>query len=248
MEHTVPVDATTPTAAKALETPFGRAWTAYVADPNGGTLKALLSASTIASRPALLGSIASLFHESSAWRVAQHLALLHLDRLSPEAGRSDLVRAVYFAHRACALSGQDPRARIVMARVSWERRLPLAVLHDTGVVLDGTSRIQTELGEHRLRALEGEAFVLEGMARAYLRDPRAARERMIQAELRGCLTVEAVVQLLLAAEPGSPDVSVWAAVRIPPSLQLGGRAAALLKRAHRRRLVSTLEARPRKLP
>jgi hypothetical protein len=37
------------------------------------------------------------------------------------------VKALYFADRACVLSDNEPRARLAMGRVNWERRLPLNV-------------------------------------------------------------------------------------------------------------------------
>lgn len=223
------------------------AWSTYEAAPDGSALAGVLGATSSEARATLLIAMENLFYTTSSWRVAQHLALLHMDRFVPYAGRSDLVKAVYFAGRACALSADDPRARIAMARVNWERRLPLAVLYDVETALKGEATLRSEMAEPRVRLILREAHLLEGMARAYLLQTDAALVKLRQAESCSALTVEGAIQLLLAAEPESPHASVWAAERIPSDARLGGRADAVLRQAHRRRILAVLVARARGL-
>ena len=130
-----------------------------------------------------------------------------------------------------------------MGRVNWERRLPLAVLHDVSVAHAGASRLEAEVGGAVADAVLGSAFLLEGLARAYLREVPVALARLVEADRRRALTVEGALQLLLAAEPDFPEASMWAVSRLPEHLLLGGRAGALQLRAQRRRLLHLLAAR-----
>jgi len=213
-------------------------WAAYSAMPAAKQLNGLL-AITERSRALLVQAIAELFYEHENWRVAQHAALLHLDPLS---ATPDLVKALCFADKACRLSLQDSRARLTMARLNWARRLPLAVLSDVTLVYAGETRLCAEIGRGADRFL-GEAFVLEGMARAYLHDLTTAQARLTDAERLGFLTVEGVVQLLVAAELHDPAIASWAAQRIPPNVELGGRAGGLHLRTQRRRFLELLARR-----
>ncbi len=142
------------------------------------------------------------------------------------------------------LSKDDPRARLTMGRVSWQRRLPLAVFHDVETARAGEARLRAEMDAARVEKVLAEAFILEGLARAYMRDVNRAYESLIEADRLGGLTAESLVQLLIAAEPDYPAASMWAASLIPPGITvLGGRGSALLQRAHRRRLLCILRAR-----
>ena len=76
-------------------------WTTYAASPSGGALGGLLAVSTPQQRRWLVLAVEDLFFEHESWRVAQHAALLHLDMFPPQCGETDLVKALYFADRAC---------------------------------------------------------------------------------------------------------------------------------------------------
>jgi hypothetical protein len=218
-------------------------WSSYVATPSGPALGALIAVTPPESRATVVEGVEGLFFERGEWRIAQHAALLHLDRFEPPTGRSDLVKALYFADQACTLSKNDSRARLVMGRLNWERRLPLAVFYDVETARAGEARLQAETSQPVVAKVLGEAFLLEGLARAYLRDVNRAHESLIQAGRHGTLTGEAVIQLLIAAEPDFPEASMWASSLLPPDLVLGGRPGFLHKQAHRRRLISLLQTR-----
>jgi len=128
-----------PTAAVACG--CFEAWELYQRDPSQG-LPVLLRTVPVEGREGLLVALEDLFFSGQNWRVAQHLALLHLDRLKPYCERIDTVRANYFAERACGLSDHDPRAQLALARVHWERRLSWAVLHDISTTLEKLPAIQ----------------------------------------------------------------------------------------------------------
>jgi hypothetical protein len=226
-----------------LETTPEPEWLSYAAAPSGSALAALIAMTPPESRVTLLEAVERLFFQRGEWRVALHAGLLHLDRFEPPAGHTDLVKALYFADQACTLSGNDPRARLAMGRVNWERRLPLAVYYDVETARAGEARLRAEVGGPVVEQILGEAFLLEGLARAYLRDVNRAHESLIQAERRRSLTVEAVVQLLNVAEPDFPAASMWAAAVLPPGLVLNGRPGVLQQLAQRRRLVSLLRTR-----
>src|SRR4051794_20846345 len=85
-------------------------WAAYVTDPTSANFAALLKATSTRQRPRLLAEMEVAFHVKVNWRIAQHLALLHLDAFAPYVERTDEVRAAYFASRACSLSDDDSRA------------------------------------------------------------------------------------------------------------------------------------------
>lgn len=218
-------------------------WLAYSSSPTGSTLHAVLRATPIGGRRALTQAVEDLFFLQGNWRVAQHAALLHLDRFEPQTESLDLVKALCFAEKACELSANDPRARLLLARVSWERRLPLAVLHDVEQAHAGESRLLAEIDERLAAKVLGEAFLLEGLARAYLRDVRTAHEKLVVAGERGCLTVEALIQLLLAAEAEFPEEALWAVSFLPEGTELRGRAGALHHRVERRQLLRLLQRR-----
>jgi hypothetical protein len=191
----------------------------------------------------LVVAIERLFFEKGDWRVAQHAALLHVDRFEPRTDRADLVRALCFAEYACLGSKNDPRAQLVMGRINWERRLPLAVFYDVQTAREGVAELETAAGARIGQRVLGEAFLLEGLARAYLRDVHGAHESLIQAKQLGALSIEALIQLLIAAEPEFPEVSMWATALLPGGVVLGGRTGVLQQHAHRRRLISLLKAR-----
>lgn len=218
-------------------------WLAYAATPTGTGLAALIARTPLAQRGALVEAIETLFFERGDWRVAQHAAMLHLDRFEPRTEQPDLVKALCFADHACLISKDDPRARLMLAAVSWERRLPLAILHDVEVVRAGEARLRAETSEPVVQKVLGEALLLEGLARAYLQDVAQAHECLIEAGRRGALTGEAVIQLLISAEPDFPVASAWAASLLPSEVVLGGRAEAVRLRSHRRRFLWLLHAR-----
>lgn len=218
-------------------------WLSYAATPSGPGLGALIAGMPTERRANLVEGVEHLFFERNEWRIALHAALLHVDRFEPRTGDSDLVKALYFADQACTLSKNDSRARLVMARVNWERRLPLAVFYDVETARAGEARLQAETNQPIVAKVLGEAFLLEGLARAYLRDVNRAHESLVQAGRHEALTGEAVIQLLIAAEPDFPEASMWAASLLPPDLVLGGRPGFLQQQAHRRRLISLLQTR-----
>jgi hypothetical protein len=218
-------------------------WTSYAAKPTGAGLAALVSLTPGDLRTTLVEAIERFFFSQHDWRPAQHAALLHLDRFEPPTGRSDLVKALYFADQACTLSKDDSRARLVMGRLNWERRLPLAVFYDVETARAGEARLLAETSQPVVAKVLGEAFLLEGLAHAYLRDVNKAYESLVHAGRYGTLTVEAVIQLLVAAEPDFPEASMWAAALLPPNVVLGGRPGFLQQHAHRRRLISLLQTR-----
>jgi hypothetical protein len=218
-------------------------WLSYQQAPSGATLAPLVAATDLQDRALLIEKVETFFFESGIWRVAQHAALLHLDRLQPAVGTADLVKALCFAEHACTLSNDDARPRLVMAQISWERRLPLAVLHDVERVLAQESQLRSDLGDRVANIILADASVLEGLARAYLRDVNRAHERLLAAERLGGLTVEACVQLLIAADPDFPDASMWAVRRIPAGVPVGGRVAGAQLRALRRVFLATLQSR-----
>jgi hypothetical protein len=130
-----------------------------------------------------------------------------------------------------------------MARVNWQRRLPLAVYADVQLVRDGTLTLRGEAADSIVEVVLAEACLLEGMAQAYLRDIEAAHRTLMQAQQGGMLSVEGAVQLLIVAEPEFPEIAVWAAQFIPPDIGLGGRASARLLRTNRRMLLKVMSLR-----
>ncbi len=218
-------------------------WLAYAAAPSGPALGELVAATPGSDRTALLRSVEDFFFESENWRVAQHAALLHLDRFEPRTEHTDLVKAFYFADHACRGSDNDPRARIMMARVNWERRLPLAVFYDVATARAGETRLRSETNDRVARTVLAEAALLEGMARAYVQDVKRAHQCLVEAGEHGSLTVEGLIQLLLAAGQDSPEVSMWVAMVLPEDVVLQGRAGFLQQLAQRRRFLSLLKVR-----
>jgi len=232
------VTAVGPTAIEATTE-----WLSYAAAPTALGLGRLVAGTRLQDRASLVHALESLFFERGDWRVAQHAALLHLDPFEPHTNQGDLVKALCFAEYACSVSKDDPRARLIMGRVSWERRLPLAVLHDVETARAGEARLRVELDDPRVKKVLAEAFLLEGLARAYLRDVKRAHESLIGAEGFGGLTLEGAIQLLLAADRDFPEASMWAVSLIPSSVDLGGRGGALQQYALRRRLIWLLRTR-----
>ena len=221
------------------------AWFAYKDNPNERTLAYVLGASPIDERETLSLLMEDLFRETNNWHIAYHLALLHLDRLSPNTNQSDLIRALYFALEARELSSEDSRACLAAALVSWERRLPLAILHDVEMAMKAAERLRAETDEARFRLVVGRAYLLEGMARAYLHEVDKAIKNLTEAERRGCLTVEVLFQLLMVSEPDHPFGSLWAVARMPRNVNLGGRGEVIFKQGLRRRFVVLLDVRGR---
>lgn len=127
--------------------------------------------------------------------------------------------------------------------MNWERRLPLAILHDVEIAMKSAQRLRAETDEASFRLVVGRAYLLEGMARAYLQDVEKAIENLAEAERRGCLTVEALFQLLMVSEPDNPIGSLWAVARMPRNVNLGGRGEMIFKQGLRRRFVALLDTR-----
>lgn len=194
-------------------------------------------------RAQLIDAVEILFFQRNDWRVAQHAALLHLDRFQPFTDQVDVVKALCFADHACRLSKDDPRARIAMGYVSWERRLPLGILHDVKVVRTGEARLRAELDGRHVEMLLAEASLLEGLARAYLADVDGAHKALVEADQFGRLTIEAVIQLFVAAGTEFPEASEWAANRLPPGMILPGRAEHLQRYTQRRKFLRLLHTR-----
>jgi hypothetical protein len=100
------------------------------------------------------------------------------------------------------------------------------------------------MSQGQQRKLRGEALELEGKAHAYLSRPEEAWEKLVEAErLSGGLTLEALLLLVRAAEPGLPNASDWAASRIPLERIAGTFGEGPVARSYRRRLLCTLAAR-----
>jgi hypothetical protein len=130
-----------------------------------------------------------------------------------------------------------------MGWVNWSRRLSLAVYYDVEQVRAGIERLRQELPTQLIDRIIGEAFLLEGLSRGYMRDIPRAHGCLVEAELRGTLTVEAVAQLLVCAESEAPEVAYWAAERVPAEIELGGRFEGRRLRVWRRCLVDILRAK-----
>lgn len=218
-------------------------WEAYVVSPTGATLGPLLNRVDLSQRGTLFEMLASLAGSGAAWRVHQHLALLHLGALAPFSEEIDSVRALYFATRACTLSEDEPAAVLCRAWVSWMRRVPLAVLHDIGVADRRIAEVRMRDGSATADRLQAEFDGVHGAARAYLGEVEAALALMRKSADAGCLKIDFAVQLLLSAEPDFPDASVWAVEFLPADISLAGHAAAKHRRAQRRRLIRTIGKR-----
>jgi hypothetical protein len=216
------------------------AWKAYARKPCGELLAELLKAA--ADRPReLLELLEAEFSSGGDWRTAQHLALCYAGRFSMT--MRDLSRSGYFAARAFEVSNGDIRARLALARVYWERRLPLAVHHEVDAVLVGVEQEGRPPSDAMRRQGLGECAMLRGMSFAYMKDVARALAEFEKAEMAGTLTLEGVVQLLLVNEPDHLAAGDWAAARLRGAEEgLGGRAAGALLRVWRRRLVTMLGA------
>jgi hypothetical protein len=168
---------------------------------------------------------------------------LHLDQFEPRVGRTDLLKAFYFATEACRLSADDPRARLALANVSWERRLPLAVLYDIRTALEHLDLLE-DAGPDMRRRIVGQLYSLRGLAQAYLRDLESARSSLLEAESCGLSLQSALLTLLLAAvEERQFDVAEWAMERLPTGTPFGGQAGSALLRTVRHRLLRLLRSR-----
>jgi hypothetical protein len=217
-------------------------WQAYLKTPSGEHLGDLLK--VVDGRAGELVELLECdFSRTSDWRTAQHLALCYAGRFQEVDGR-DLVRAEYFAMRAVEISDGNVHARLALARVHWERRLPPAVHHDVDEAILSVEREGSLLSSSLRRRLLGECAMLRGLSFAYMRDVPRALAEFERAETAGALTLEGVVQILLVNEPDHLVAGDWAAARLRRvEEQLGGKAASALLRVWRRKLVTALRAR-----
>jgi hypothetical protein len=217
-------------------------WQAYLKTPSGEHLGGLLK--VVEGRAGeLLELLECEFSRTSDWRTAQHLALCYAGRFQEVDGR-DLVRAEYFAIRAVEISDGNAHARLALARIYWERRLPLAVHHEVDEAILSLEReglLPSSSLRHRLL---GECAMLRGLSFAYMRDVPRALAEFERAEAAGALMLDGVVQILLVNEPDHLFAGDWAAARLRPvEEQLRGKAAGALLRVWRRKLVTALYVR-----
>jgi hypothetical protein len=216
-------------------------WLAYRLAPSGVLLAELLTSVDENHRFDLVESMENLFHETKNWRIAQHIALVLLDRFEPHTGRRDLVKAFYYANRACNLSEQDPRARATRASIIWDRRVAGGVLHDTERALADLQQGGSSNSDQTVLRIE--LLLLSAMAHAYLGDTTSAHTELVEAEALGGVSLEALTQLMLSSGE-QPHHSYWAAIRLVPFVHfLGRRPEAVVTRQMRHGLLRVLRAR-----
>jgi len=212
------------------------AWAHYADAPSGNTLGALVAAARASNRNEdVVPSLLTFLNGSGNWKAAQHLSLLCL--------RDDqLAYADYFSHRALELSGGDAFARITRARVLWERRLPLAVLHETSILRAQARRVRPR---KRRRLLQAEIGELNVKAYCYVADLEHADPWILGVRRRGGATIECWVQLLFAARHAD-HLAHWelaSFVLAPHFDKLGARPKAVVLRGLQYGLLRVLEAR-----
>lgn len=216
-------------------------WAAYVSEPLGAALAPLLAAARQQHNSELVEELERLFNRTKNWRVAQHLAMILIGKFEGLDEAQDELKALYYAITAQRMSKDDPRASLVLGRVNWQRRLPLAVLHDVDTARANVAGLE----ESVVPSVLGEADLLEGLARSYLVDPRAL-DSLRSAEARHMLSAEALIQMLVAFEPrwqDWPEHGIWAGERLVPllpQLRLGGRASHMHRRALQRKLLGLI--------
>jgi hypothetical protein len=212
-------------------------WRAYVASP--GTGLAALHARVGGATDDLLIALASHERMAGDWRVAQHLAILFLER-------GWATEAHYYANRAVEASGGHVLAHVALSRVMELRRFPSAVLY------------QLEQVRLRLKHLRGDrekmervrGYVTSAYVRTYGYLGDLARARPWSEKLRRTryAEIQAFVPLFHASahdESGlHGDLLRLAALRVAESgVPLSGRAAAKLVRIVRGLLLNVLSRR-----
>lgn len=212
-------------------------WAAYAADPSARTFGALIEAADSAGlehevAPALYES----FRTARVWKTAQHLAQQCL-RLE------NLTHAEYFAMVALDISGGDAFARISLANVCWQRRLPNAVLHQTFILQRQVKRVRHPA---RRRLLQGEIAELNVRAYAYLGQMDQARRWLRLLQRRNRITIATGIALLFGARrAGASDLHHQAAAMLTPHAQaLGGHGQGAVLQGLRLGLLSLLRNRP----
>lgn len=212
-------------------------WAAYESNPGPETLGALISTAEGGGlgqeiAPALYG----LFQATRHWKVAQHLAQ-HCLRIS------SLTHAEYFAREALQLSGDDPFARVSVANVLWERRLPNAVLHETYILRVQTRRIRNRVTRRRI---QGEIAELNVRALMYLANPQLARPWLTFLINRNYMTLATAITLAFGARHARAWELVYVAAHVlaPHETRIGSRVKALVKQGLTWGLCRALRARP----
>jgi hypothetical protein len=211
-------------------------WAAYRDAPSPQTLSGLRKALIqVGQIDAMLPSLHKLFIETGNWKIAQHIALLF-------EARDCSVHAMYFAHQAVLRSGGDPLARLMVAKVTWMRRLPMAVFYATGILRAQVRRIKNR---GRRRPLQVEIAELNLKAHSYLGN-EAAMRRWLQLLLRaGTGSTDVALQLLFGARTAhTQDLHQLAARTLSPCIQaFGGRAKALIELGVRSAFLNVLRGR-----
>jgi len=211
-------------------------WVTYRDVPSGRTLACLQNAlKGIGRIDALVSGLHRIFIETGQWKIAQHLALIFENQ-------DYSVHAMYFAHKACILSGGDPLARLMLAKVVWMRRLPLAVLYETTI-----ARLQARRTKDRRlrRLLQTTIADLNLKAHSYMKDEAGMRRYLRYLLHTPGGATDAVLQLLFGARSiGAEDLCQLAARTLAPMYEaFGGRAQGAIALGVRRAFLQLLGAR-----
>ncbi len=211
-------------------------WTAYVAEPSRATLFPLVTACDAAGcRSGLVAALGREFNAKRAWRVAQHAALEAL-----QAG--SLTLAHYWAHLAMTLSQGDVRARLALASVLWDRRIPRSVLYQTEICRALARRVRSRKDRTLLQA-QIAAFSARALAYAGLVVDADRWLRFL--ERVRALDSDTVLAVLLGAVHRKNERLLLRAARLlaPVAQHLGPRPRAAVQAVLRRALLRLVGAR-----
>lgn len=211
-------------------------WNAYRISPSASTLTALVKRAGECAT-SVVPLLLAHFRESSQWKVAQHLAQVLMRE-------HQILYAEYFATIAVQLSSGDAFARMSLATTLWERRLPAAVLYQTGILRMQARRIRPR---PRRRLLQRSIAELHCVCAAYVRnDIELARWYRSIRHARGA-AVSTLHRICVACATGdAPPEALEAALWLAQSGWLPSdrsRAHALITRLVRRSFLLVIAGR-----
>ncbi len=211
-------------------------WKTYATDPTRANFLALKGVTRVKPdlRLQLPAALARLWLSNEDWRIALHAALIAQSlRLT--------TLASYFSIRALRQSGGDVRARLLLARLYWDRRLAVAVLNETEIARFSSRR---DRGASR-RRLQTEIAILNVRSHAYLGElARAARWLIFLQHGGGADTETLVYFLFCARHHRATDAQAYVSRLLVPTLNLlGPRPRAAVQAGVRLALLNLLRGR-----
>jgi len=197
-------------------------WEYYVQNPSQSTFSKLVK--ECRGKSIFIQLLRSLYAKSSGggnWKFYQHLSLLLEDS-------GNLTYAWYFADKAIKASSGNVLARLILIKILWRKRLPLAVLYQTQIASAQIRRIKDKRIK---RFLQREIAGLNVMAYAYLGDTDSLRPWLNYLKTSNTVDSDVVLQLLLgASHKRDNELQIFAARTLAPCWQhFGGRVQGAIK-------------------